>query len=349
MQFNIDSDSGVIISGWLAPDNPNATPSFVVRTPGREDVRIASNVMREDIRNLGLHVTGQVGFVISTDTFSDLALLDDVTILDAESQTPIFRRVRSGRAIEKKMFLFDASLLPQRAMIEAFGSHFGLAYPNFEQHGLETAIVLLTAPFRESIFAGGRANYNRFSFWLGEKGYVRAALLRDPFEELAERLLFLSLIAKSDSRSLYPVYLTGVTPLVEFARGLPFDDSKGLKRAFREITLEQREALVSPMTRALGCEIGESPRDAHVSRALDNLATMDAVGVRNRFDLFKTLLDNALSADALGDAQPVNFPSTATLAATLRRLRVVEDLIAEDLRLFGLASEAIETGHSLRR
>lgn len=348
MQFIIDADTGDSISGWLAPDNPNATPSFIVRAPDREAVRFASNVMREGIRDMGLHATGQVGFSIDAGLIPDLGTLREVEIAEADSEIVLYRRFLPGLHVGRKLYLFDATLMPERGMMGAIKRHFTLAYANFERHGLETAITLVTAPLPKSIFAGGRANYNRFSFWLNEKGFVRAALLREPFEELAERLLFLHLVAKSNSKEIYSKYLTGVAPLVEFARNLPFDDLSGLKKAFRDTAPDQREALASPMTRALGCEIGEFPRDVHVSRALDNLATMEAVGTRDRFDLFNTLLKAALGRDVLRGASPATYSSVRTLAAALRQLRVVEDLIAEDLRLYGFVSDAIETGWSLR-
>lgn len=55
---------------------------------------------------------------------------------------------------------------------------------------------------------------------------MRAALLRDPFDELAERLHFLNLLSNSDALHLAPNFVTGVTPLIEMARDLPFHDPK---------------------------------------------------------------------------------------------------------------------------
>lgn len=348
MQFVVDADTGDTISGWLAPDNPTATPSFIVRARGREPLTFAANVMRDGIRDLGLHQTGQVGFHVDTALVPDLPELVDVEVAEAESGLVIHRRFDPDRHVARKLYLFDATLMPARALSATMTGRFAQAYPNFEQYGLETAIALVTAPLPVSIFVWGRTSFNRFSFWLSEKGFVRAALLRDPYEELAERLLFLKLVAQSGSQTLHPTLLSGVTPLLDFAASLPLDDLKMMKKAFRSVVAEQREALVSPMTRWLGCEIGELPRDVHVSRALDNLASMEAVGTRARFDLFKALLASALETDIIGSDAPATFPSVVALASTLRDVRPVEDLIAEDIRLYHLVSEAIATGLSLR-
>lgn len=348
MQFVVDNDTGDAISGWLAPDNPTATPSFLVRAQGRELIRFPANVMREGIRDMGLHVSGQVGFHIDSALIPNLNEYVDVEVCEVETGLVIYRRFDPSTHVASKLYLFDATLMPARVLSAEIAKRFAQAYPNFEQYGLETAIALVTAPFPKSIFIGGRANLNRFSFWFAERGFVRAALLRDPYEELAERLLFLRMVARSSKGALSPL-LNGVLCLLDFAESLPLDDLGALKKAFRKATADHREAMLSPMTRWLGCEPGELPRDVHVSRALDNLASLDAVGTRSQFDLFKVLLSSALGSNAVNPEKPATLPSVATLAEMLRDLRPVEDLIAEDIRLYQLASEAVATGLALKR
>lgn len=348
MHFSIDIDSGDTISGWLAPDNPAATPRFVVSVPGRDEVETGASHMRPDVRELGLHVTGECGFAITTDLVPDLSRLPDVEILEATTRLPIYRRFRADRDLSRKLFLFDGAIIPQRRMLNEISNRFSLCYFNAERNGLETTTALIVNPSGHSIFMSGRASLTRYSTLLKDRGFLRAALLREPHEELAERLFFLSYLAREGDPDSFDQYAHGIGSLVEFARDLPFDDPKALASAFRGITERQRWELTSPMTRVFGCDVDEIPRPANVTQALQGLAELDVMGTRARFPLFRDLLAAVLGANIFGDEEPLAFRAVQSLAVTLSKIAIVNDLLADDLALYSFAEEAITEGTALR-
>jgi hypothetical protein len=344
MFFNIDADEGGVIRGWLALDNPSAIPSLIVVVPGREEIRLQADVIRPDVRDLGVHTTGQVGFEINSAVLPGIDEINDVMIVEAETRMPIFRRFQIERHLEKKLFLFDSSVMPQRSLINSMLHNFTLSYSNSERLSLETMLVVINNHFSHSLAICGRSNFSRYSSFLHNAGYIRAALLREPFEELAERLMFLNLISKSPASALLGIYATGIESLTGFARELPFLDQKALMTAFRSITEEQKQALTSPMTRMFGCNFDEFPERRHVGIALENLASMDVVGTRARFPDFRALLDATLGANVLGKVDPVSFPSIQSFAASLSRIGIVADLLGHDLALYSYVDEAIKIG-----
>jgi len=346
MHFIIDSDSGNSIKGWLAPDNPSSTPTLVVIIPDRDEISIQANMMRPGIRDLGLHATGLVGFDINTKLVPDLLQVEDLEIVEAETRLPIYRRFQKNRHIERKLFVFDCSIMPQRRILNTVAEKFALNYANSENKGLETAINLISNPFSKSIFMSGRSILGRYDHYLKNKGFVRAALLREPFEELAERLLFLNFLAREEASSYLTAYSTGLTSLVDFARNLPFNDTRALTNAFRSASDQQRKELMSPMTKVFGCDLDELPKRANVSKALDSLAALDVVGTRERYGLFKELLAGTLGADVLGDEGPTSFQTVKGLATSLSRIGLVTDLLEEDLALYSYVDEAIAEGVS---
>jgi hypothetical protein len=135
-----------------------------------------------------------------------------------------------------------------------------------------------------------------------------------------------------------------VPALVEFARELPFTDQKAMIARFRAAPREQREAMTSPMTRVFGCGIEEFPEHRHVSTALDNLATMDVVGVRSRFADFRTMLSNVLGADIIGQNELELFDKVKDVSESLSKIGIVSDLLENDLTLYSFASEAVNMG-----
>lgn len=344
MFFNIDKDAGNAIHGWIAPDNPAAVPRLVIVIPGRNEITIDADMMRPDVRDLGIHKTGHVGFWIDEKTVPDLDTLTEIELLEFETRLPIFRRFIPDQHIQRRAFLFDTSVMPQRRILQNVSQHFSLVYSSAERFPLETMIVLINNHSCNSIVFSGRSNFNRYVTFLETNQYFRAALLRDPFEELAERLLFLSLLAKPDWAPLAPLYATGLTPLIEFARDLPFNDPKGLLTAFRTLTPEQRAALQSPMVRMLGCSLEDTPTRHHVSLALDHLASLDLVGTRSRYAAFRAMLTQLLGTDILGAEQPASFQTVEVLARSLARIGIVADLLEHDVALYELAEEAIVAG-----
>lgn len=346
MFFNVDSDRGAVISGWFAADNPSQSVRLVIRTPGRAEATVAADMQRDDVRDLGIHATGRVGFRIDKSIVPDLDELVELEIVEAETRLPIYARLQPGRHLEKKLILLDASLMPQRRILDQLRDNFALAYFSAERYSLETTIVLITNLHATSLLVSGRPNYNRYASHLDNAGYIKAALLREPYEELAERLLFLNLLARSPSAHLASSYLSGVAPLLDFARDMPLNDPKALVAHFRQIDADQKRAIASPMVRMFGCDVGDEPERRHVSIALDNLAAMDVVGCRERYGAFRNLMWRTLGADVLGDEAPTAFSSVASLATSLQRIGVIGDLLEHDAALYRLAREAIDAGLS---
>jgi hypothetical protein len=344
MFFNIDADNGNVVSGWFAPDNPAAVPQIAILIPGRNEIRIEATIQRNDVRDLGIHNTGQVGFRIDKAIVPDIASVADLELVEAETRLPIYRRFQSEHHLEQKLFLFDSSLIPQRRVQANIRRHFSLNYFSSERYSLETMIVLINNHMAKSVFVTGRSNYSRYLGYLEKARYLRAAILRDPFDELAERLLFLNLLSKSDELQIASNFVTGVTPLLDMARDLPFNDPKALLTRFRNLTVEQSQALANPMTRMFGCDVEALPERKHVSVALDNLAGMDVVGYRARYDAFRAILAQTVGADILGDEQPTEFVSVRAFAETLSRISIVVDLLEHDLALYSYAQEAIDVG-----
>ncbi|MGD9544634.1 MAG: hypothetical protein AB7F41_08075 [Methylocystis sp.] len=341
MFFNIDGDSGDAIRGWLAPDNPSAVPKILIRRPGQEDIEISATLERLDVRELGVHATGLVGFVVDDKIVAGLAGAEDIELLEADTGILIYRRFKTGKHIERKFFLFDSSIRPIEKLGGRSRNLFTLTYPSTERYAFETMLVLINNGFNKSIFMSGRSSFPRYSHFLSNAQFTTAALLSDPFEELAQRLVILGLIQKSESTHMLPLLFTGLTPLTNFVRDLPLEDPKGMLAKFRNVTDEERDALKSPMTRMFGCIPGETPERRHVTTALENLASMDLVGVRSRFREFSALLAGILGHDLAGDYEPVVHPSIGALADRLSRISLVADLLEDDLALYSFAEESI--------
>jgi len=347
MLFNVDMDSGGVISGWVAPDNPNATTHVSIIIPGRDEIDVEARIMRDDVRDATFHNTGHTGFFIDASVVPDIEDLDDIELVETKTRLPIYRRLRNSTRLERKIMLFDSVAMPRRNIINNIRNNFILSYLNSERFSLETMSGIVNNTTNKSIFIAGRSNYSRYMDLLDKNGYIRAAMIRDPIEELAERLLFANYLRLPETSNVMRMFMSDLAPLLSFVQDLPFTDFKALKMAFANLSTEQSDAMTSPMVRMFGCIVGEAPKWTDISVALENLASIDIVGKHSEFNAFRALLTSALGTDVLGAQPPPALPSVATLAAALTRIGAVTDLLSYDLAFYSYAEEALQTGLEL--
>lgn len=346
MRFIIDQDTGDRIVGWLAPDNPNDRSRVRVNVKDRAPVEVEATIMRPDIVALSLHATGMCGFQIDDSMIPGIARCADLEIRDAVTDLLMHRRFDSARHINRKLMFLDASVMPPRKAIDSMRAYFATPYTEVESLTYETLYSMVYQHQSQSLLFAGRPYFMRQITGLKERNFIVAAMLRDPFEDLAERLLFFNFLSRSRNPASVMGYATGLHNLVEFARDLNFEDMKSLAQAIRRATPEQKAAMRDPMTRMLACEPEESAKRHHVTQALDNLSSIDAVGTRERFEEFRGILQDILGVDIFGGASIEPSPLVARLAQNLSRIGVVQYLLEQDLALYSYAAEAFDIGYA---
>ena len=337
MFFNIDSDDGRAIRGWIVLDDPTAAPKLMLVAPDRPELPIAADLHRADIQDMGLHPTGHVGFEIDESVVADLADRDELWLVEAQSRLLIFRRSRPCH-VKAKLFIFDASAMPQNNLLRELSGHFTNVYFHCERLSPDTMLSIIKSRFFQSTLLYGRSRFSQYSPYLSDAGFTSAALLQDPFLELAERLLTLKLCASG--RLAQTASMSGLERVLGFVQELKLNDEKAMLQAFRRLDPDQRELFANPMTRLFGCEAGETPQRRHVSIALEALAGVDVVGARSQFPLFARMVAAAVGADVFGAQTPVALEMVAELAHKLSRVGVVEDLLDGDRQLYEFVESA---------
>lgn len=340
MQFHIDSDKGDAVGGWVLPDNPSATPSIVVFVDGREPVKIEANIYRQDIRDLGIHHTGMVGFYVNRSVVPGLSMADEITIRDAETDIVIHRRFREKQHIAAKLLRYELAAMPQQTIDNALAVRFALHYPAAERFTFDTLFSIVN--YAKSIYVSGRPSLMRYSQILRDRDFKIVAMLRDPIEELAERILLLKFVSGGKGADFLLHHLTGLTPLLDFAARIDLGDLNTLPTVLNVLTEAEKEAIANPFVRTLACNVDEIAEPHHLSVALNNLAGLDAVGVQARIGSYWEDINRVLGQTVLTDERPAVISSAAGLAEKLRGSRVIHKLLALDIRLHQFVSEAVQ-------
>jgi hypothetical protein len=344
MRFNIDRDSGNAIVGWIVLENPSAIPSVVVSTPAGKKIELQANRKRDRLRELGLHETGMVGFRIDEALVPGLQNAEELEIHNVETGVLLYRRIPAAGKILRRLFRYELQALPQVQLEPVFQRRFVLSYVAVERYSYDILSGIIQSGVSDSIYISGRPGIVRYQDLLKENRFLTAAVLRDPYEELAERLLFIRYASSKDRPAFLSDYLTGFEPLMDLGKVVDVGDPSSLPKLFTSLNEVQREVLSNPLIRMLACEPGDIPSPSHLTAALDTLAAFDVVGLKARYDEFATCLAELLATDLLRDHRPTDISWAAAIGGKLAQLDEVNALIGLDVELYNHAKGAIEAG-----
>jgi hypothetical protein len=329
------------ISGWVSPDNPSTVPVVEIQQADGSVFEFETNIFREDVRDAGIHHSGEVGFVINSQTIPGIDV-DKIEIRDKHTSILLYRPPNKSMHLPMRVARFEMQAMPQAQMEAVWDSRFQLYYNVMERYPLDTAFGILNSDSSKSISLTGRFSLFRYEHLLRAADYKIIALLRDPIEELAERLLFVRYATATNNADKFRHYLTGLDGLALVARRLDLSEPATINEAFAYLPDKQRNELANPLTRALGCNVNEDPTSAHIEFALTRLSALDLVGTRSNFDKYKGALAKLLGTDILGERQPVTISEATKLAAHLKKSPIVQSLTALDVKLYNYVETAIK-------
>ena len=344
MQFYIDADFGTEIYGWIAPDNPSVIPTIRVQVSGLDVAEVQASVLRTEIRDAGMHATGMVGFTISEIHIPNITTRPDIKLYDAQTGLQIYSRNDESKHIQKKIMYYDFSLMPQSKILKHMGFKFTTLHTCVEKHPFETMTSIINSDYNKSIVLHGRPYLNRYIPYLKDKNYFISVIINDPLEDLAERILFIQMIAKSRASHLLPEFTSGVGALVDFFKTLNLENENSISAAFRAVNPQTRTALTSPMVRVLACNTTEDPEHRHLSIALDQLSGADLVGSKIDFSTFRSLLAGMIGADIVGDGYVDLSTPVQELAEKLACIPIVKNFLELDLALYSYVEESLSKG-----
>lgn len=342
MLFNVEQDSGDRVTGYLVPDGFSNIAVYAVHSGDEELLRAETDEPREALVAAGRHETGICGFTIDESRIPGLAGYSDLEISAADTGIVFYRRFDPALAVQKRVFRLEAHLLPLLRLDRALKPSFQFCFPNIERVGLETSHQMFLMNNSDSIYVSGRVAYPGVSFYV-EKGYEAIAIIQDPFVELAERILFLKAIARSNKSVLGERDNVSFHEAVAFADTTTFDDDRAVKLAFRTMPRQVAMMFSDPIVRQLTTRHADEPlTSASVSAALTLLSSFTVLGTRERTDLFIEGLGDHLGIAVSPETIPAQIPAALNLAGLLRRCPGAEQLIEQDLGLYHVVADALE-------
>lgn len=342
MLFHMEDDNEGNLVGWVLPDNPTAIPAIKILMPDGSSIEIKANMLRTDLRDRGHHETGMIGFSLNKSSHPEVTqAVDQIEIREAQTNVLIFRRYRKDTHLAQKLFRFELRAMPDPQIEGLFAKYFTYFYGTAQRYPQDTFFGIFNNPTAKSVYISGRPSFQQYEQMLKERKYKIVTLIRSPYEEMAERLLFARYASNPDVPAFVADHIFGLEPLVEMVANVKFDDAASIRAAFDSMTESQRQVLSNPLVRTLACTVDERPKIAHVEIALSKLARMDVVGVRSRFGEFKSVLQEVTGVDVLGDYELTNLSWVQRVAEQLAEIKQARNLVSLDQDLYLYAEEAI--------
>jgi hypothetical protein len=357
MIFGIYFDTGDRIFGTVIPDTYSGSCRVRVTVLGREVGVFPTDELNQGARDAGMHETGLVNFSITEEKLPGLSKFEDLELHEADTNLLLFRRLKPGM-ISQKLLRLETQLLPLWRLDEAVKHRFQLYYRGIEALGRSGTTQVFLLP-QESIYLSGRILVKNFMYCV-DKGFKFITMIRDPYEELAERLLIMNKIEEGGLNPLGERELMNMREAIEYAGSLPLDDEKAFTRALRRMPTDVAMSLANPVVRQFSTStLDEQPSQGGVAAALDVLAQSSLVGLRAESEQLARALGELVDEDLTNISLFPTFPKVIELAEIIRRSRHCDTILEKDLELYGYvlescrkaathATDSFEAGMSLR-
>jgi hypothetical protein len=295
------------------------------------------------LKEQGLHNHGVCGFVVGRDNCPGLAEATDVRISESETGVLIYHRRLNVPTIARKYLRVETQLPYERFVDRILAAQFQMTYPRFETIPDETKMSILRIGYAQSLYVSGRIYPRAIDDLARSRGFQFGIVLRDPYEELAERLLLMRWSSEKEWDAVATVVGDAVFAA---ARSLPRIDLGSVEGLRRDLPLLKGESvalfLTNPLTRQLACLAEDEELDSNaVAMSLDYLSTFATVGLRSDMSTTLEMIGATLDADApLRPTIPEVLPITKSVGDRLREVDFCEELIGRDIQVYEAAERA---------
>jgi hypothetical protein len=343
MLFNIDNDNGEAILGWVMPDNPSVSPRVQIGGPDLPPRVMTAQMFLAPLKNQGLHNTGVCGFLIDQTILPDIATRAHLELHDVDTGILIYRRRPRESVLPAKLARIETQLLRTRSLNEVLSPVFQMAYAGIETVPREAQNAIIGIGFTKSIYLTGRFRLRAVDTSLRDRGYTLAAMVRDPFEELAERLLLLKWATKPEGAAAPTVLGTSITSILPLMSEADLSTREGIAEVARALDSSNRDLLADPLTRQLTTLEPEEPTDRLAAcSALDALAEFAVVGLREDVPGFVAMLGAVLEGDIpIATPEAPIYDSVGRLTALLMDTDEARALIENDLEVYDRVKSAV--------
>jgi hypothetical protein len=344
MNFCVYLDNGAEVHGYFVPDGFSASPRIHVRINGDETPKIIQTwIFIEGAKAQGAHQTGNVGFILSEDNIPGLSNASQVELSEPDSGLVFYRRDHGRSFVPKKVLRLETAYVPHSEVDLSLRPYFQFCEHRVEHYGYETIRQMLEIIHQPSVYVSGRMLLKNFKLYIDYNIDTTIISLRDPFYELALRLIVFTRVGKQEISFVSARDKTLFKPVIEWLDGLDVKNERALKLAIRKAPKDAMNLLSSPFTQQLtAANPSETPTLNEVSQALDALSQFTLFDVGGDPDVFPKNIEDLLGVPPGTVRMRPQFQAAHQLADMLRGFSQIQHILEADLLLYHFIQKAGE-------
>ncbi|MBD9491655.1 hypothetical protein [Ensifer sp. ENS11] len=342
MNFATYQDTGTEIHGYLVPDGFATKPKVCVRINGEaQTTEVGCWLYVDGAYKQGLHETGNVAFILSDDNVPGISTAAQVELSDPESGLIFYRRAVPGQYIPKKVFRLETSYVPQSELDLCLKPYFQFFEHRAEHYGFETVRQMLEILHQPSVYVSARVLLKNYRIYIDYNIDITMVALRDPFYELALRIVILSRYGQHRFGFVSPRDKTLFKPVMELFDGLNFRDEGAVRRKIRGAHKDTISLLASPFTQQLVASNPSEPAplDA-VTGALDALSQFTLFDAGQDDTNYSRSISELLGLPEGSVRMKPQLEAVHQLADILREIDTARHLLETDLILYHFIQKA---------
>lgn len=340
MLFNVEEDLGYQIVGYIVPDNFSQIATFRIVSNNQVLLQMQTTHLKSALVSAGRHETGQCGFLIDSNLLPNLQHLTELEIIDVESGLLIYRRNKDF-FINKRILRIDTHLKPLTFFDQSLKPFFQHHAYSIERYGRETINQLFLLNGIRSSYMAGRIFFRNHEHYLNSE-ISTIVLLQNPYIEVAERLLILNIVSKSDRRILNERDRLFFDEAIRFAHSLDFKDVKTLRKCLNSMSKTVAALLSNPVVRQLTTSApDEMPQGMSLASALDVLSACTVVGIRSQSENACEMLAHLMGLSPNLINLPRSTDPAIRFGAILQETGAIDAIIEKDLELYRTVAHAV--------
>ena len=342
MRFRIGGDTGDKIYGWVVPDNPLVLSSVIIRSRGREIAKITTSIYDENFVKFGWHSTGYCNFEINKSNVPGLEEIRDLELFDADTNVLIYRRIEHSSYIDQRLILINTSIEPETDLQSALFTHFRQSYFGLDRMSEEIITSIFSSLELTSLFLSGSINVPRYENFMMPDTCLTAALIHDPFVEMARRMIWLQSKSEAAGDSTQAWRVGSYKDSALLLRDCELSNVGDLKKFFRYLPEPAYNLLYNPLIRQFGTRLPEDRVfPGHSIAAIEVLARVAIVGHFEHFELFAAVICEKLGLNLPTINKKMPSDKIMSVSMALRSLKFAREMVAFDVAIADVVLETV--------
>lgn len=344
MLWKVERFDAKAARGWVCLPDRSASARLFVYAGNGDPFVLDCNFMRDDIKRLGLHETGQCGFFIGPKVMKELYQAPTAAIFEETSRLLLYRHSSEANFVDSRLLFLTAPAVDASGAMASLSAHHRLSYGNAESMDDETLTYLFKQTHWTSILICAALGHRPKAVdrALASGKYTSVTLLSRPSTVFMRQVATLASAAKDPEGQRRLISDPDLAEITDRLGEADLRRPEGIETWLANAPESGLAKLSNPLVRFYsGASLDDPITSSHLSTALRTIGSTDAVGLTERLAEFSATVGALIGVPDLAIAAEAPHPETRATLEAATQAPGVAALVSYDQRLYDLTAYAL--------